>query len=440
MGNSSSATEAEGLNARLSSAAPEVLAMLSRLGKSMYFPDDTVSQNEEARQFGVELDAAGGMAMEGGVPMHLSAMQAHIKDLKPQQIYGYAPTDGVPGLRAAWKQRLLRENPSMEGRVFGDPVVTSALTHGLSITADLFVDEGVPVLLPDHLWGNLRLIFGARRGASLSSYPLFAGGLDVRGFADCVARAAEGGKVVVVLNFPNNPTGYMPAPSEGEELAAALVRQAERGTRIVAVCDDAYFGFFYHLGGRSMTESLFGLLLNRHPNLFAVKLDAATKELYGWGLRCGFLTLGPGRVEGAAEVLSVLGTKIRGLIRGSVSNGPRLSQTLVERALASEGLQAELDAKLQILKARAEKAHALATSERFRDAWEVYPFNSGYFMLLKVKGVDAHALRRRLARDHHVAVISTSSTDLRLSISGLEPGQIQPLFESLHQAIQEARC
>ena len=43
-----------------------------------------------------------------------------------------------------------------------------------------------------------------------------------------------------------------------------------------------------------MTESLFGLLAGRHPNLLAVKLDGATKELFVWGLRCGFITFGPG--------------------------------------------------------------------------------------------------------------------------------------------------
>jgi aspartate/methionine/tyrosine aminotransferase len=179
--------------------------------------------------------------------------------------------------------------------------------------------------------------------------------------------------------------------------------------------------------------------VNRHPNLFAVKLDAATKELYGWGLRCGFLTLGPGRADTAAEVLSVLGTKVRGLIRGSVSNVPRLSQTLVEKALESGGLAAELEEKLSILKARAEKAYALATADRFRDAWVVYPFNSGYFMLIRVKGVDAHALRRSLASEHHVAVISTSSTDLRLSLSSLELDQIEPLFETIACQTRNAR-
>jgi len=42
---------------------------------------------------------------------------------------------------------------------------------------------------------------------------------------------------------------------------------------------------------------LFGKLANAHPNLLAIKLDGATKELFVWGLRCGFITYGPGRKE-----------------------------------------------------------------------------------------------------------------------------------------------
>ena len=81
--------------------------------------------------------------------------------------------------------------------------------------------------------------------------------------------------------------------------AYVMAAQAERGTKLVVVLDDAYFGLFYHLGGPSLTESLFGRLANRHPNLLAIRLDGATKELFVWGLRCGFLSFGPGRTEGA---------------------------------------------------------------------------------------------------------------------------------------------
>ena len=141
------------------------------------------------------------------------------------------------------------------------------------------------------------------------------------------------------------------------------------------LCDDAYFGLFYHLGGASMTESLFGKLTGRHPNLLAVKLDGATKELFVWGLRCGFITFGPGRADCAAEVCEALDAKTRGAIRGGISNVPQLSQTLVERTLQNPDLQKERDEKCETLRVRAERVYEVANRAEYQDSWSVYPFN-----------------------------------------------------------------
>jgi len=252
-------------------------------------------------------------------------------------------------------------------------------------------------------------------------------------------NAAGRDKLIVMLNFPNNPTGYMPTPDEGKALVAALVAQAEAGTRIVAIFDDAYFGLFYHLGKPSMTESLFAMAANQHPNLLAVKLDGATKELFVWGLRCGFITFGPGRPEAAEVVCEVLDAKTRGAIRGGVSNVPQLSQSLVETALSSSDLAAERDAKCEVLRIRAERVFEVANEPRYAESWSVYPFNSGYFMLVKVNGVDAEKLRIHLLDEHGVGLIATSLTDIRVAFSCLDVDDVAPLFGALHQAIQELR-
>jgi aspartate/methionine/tyrosine aminotransferase len=432
---------AQELNARLEAAAPEVLEMLSPLGRRLYFPKGILSQSAEAKERAHRFNATIGIATEGGEAMHLRSVQRQLGDVAPNEAYPYAPAAGRPGLRERWREKMLAENPSMRGKVFGQPIVTSALTHGLSLVGDLFVAPGDRILLPDKLWGNYRLTYEVRLGAEIVTYPFYAGeGFNVRGFAEAVTRESEGReKLIVLLNFPNNPTGYMPTEAEGRAIRDALVAQAERGTRIVAVSDDAYFGLFYHLGGESMTESPFGLLANQHPNLLALKLDGATKELFVWGLRCGFLTVGPGRVEGADEVAAVLDAKARGAIRGSISNSPQLSQTLVERALESSTIEAERKEKCEILRARAAQVYAVANAPRFRESWQVYPFNSGYFMCIRVDGVDAEELRVHLLDAHGTGLIATSPTDIRVAFSCLEREDVEPLFETVHRAIQELR-
>jgi aspartate/methionine/tyrosine aminotransferase len=432
---------AKQLNDRLEQAAPAVHAMLSPLGRRLYFPKGILSQTAEARQKAKRFNATIGIATEGGGPMYLPSMQRHLVDVSPADAYDYAPPAGRPALRVRWREKMLEENPSLRGKAFGLPIVTSALTHGLALVGDLFVGEGDRILLPDQLWGNYRLTYEVRLGAKIVTYPFYAGsGFDVEGLARCLAEQGETHeKILVLLNFPNNPTGYMPTPEEGRAIADALAAQAARGTRVVAVTDDAYFGLFYHLGTPSMTESLFGLLVGRHPNLLALKLDGATKELFVWGLRCGFLTVGPGDPAQADVVCEVLDAKARGAIRGAISNSPMLSQTLVERALETASIADERKAKAETLRARAARVHEVANRPGFRASFDPYPFNSGYFMCVRVKGVDAEVLRVHLLERHQVGLIATSPTDIRVAFSCLELDQVEPLFETLHRAVQELR-
>jgi aspartate/methionine/tyrosine aminotransferase len=381
---------AQQLNDQLEAAAPEVLQLLSSYGRRLYFPKGILSQSAEAKEKAKRFNATIGIATEGGGPMYLASVQEHLKDVEARDAYPYAPAAGRPVLRDLWREKISKENPGLAGKRFGKPIVTAAITHGLALVGELFVDEGDRILLPDQLWGNYRLNFEVNKGAEIVTFPFYdAGGFNTAGFAEALQSAAEGReKLIVLLNFPNNPTGYMPTPAEGEAMVKALHAQAERGTRLVVITDDAYFGLFYHLGGPSMTESLFASLTGLHENLLAVKLDGATKELFVWGLRCGFVTFGPGQPDTAEEVCAALDAKVRGAIRAGVSNVPHLSQTLVEKALASSTIDEERKQKCEVLRERAEKVMEIANQPRFAESWDVYPFNSGYFMCVKVKGVD----------------------------------------------------
>jgi aspartate/methionine/tyrosine aminotransferase len=427
------------LNQRLEAAAPEVFGMLSALGKRLYFPKGILSQSAEAGARAKTMNATIGIATEGGEPMVLPSLAANLRGLTPAEAFNYAPPAGQPALRERWKEKMLAENPSLRGKSIGLPIVTSAITHGLGLVGDLFVDSGDRVVLPDKQWDNYALTFETRLQAELVPYPFYAGGgYDVAGLAKALAEAGHGReKLIALLNFPNNPTGYVPTPAEGEGIVRALLAQAERGTRVVAVLDDAYFGLFYHVGGASMTESLFSLLANRHPNLMAIRLDGATKELFVWGLRCGFLTYGPGKAETARDVLDVLDAKTRGAIRSGISNVPQISQSMVAKALASSSLADERKQKHEVLRARAEKVHEVANAPRFRESWQVYPFNSGYFMCVAARGLDAERVRLHLLERYGIGVIASGGSDLRIAFSCLELSQIEPLFETLHRAIQE---
>jgi aspartate/methionine/tyrosine aminotransferase len=425
------------LNEELELHCPAILDMLSSLGKEFFFPKGILSQSAEAKEKAHRFNATIGIATEKGGPMFLPSMHEKLAGYDPKDIYPYAPPAGKPELRKLWREKMLRENPSLQDKTFGQPIVTSALTHGLSIVADLFVDAGDHLILPDKLWGNYNLTFGTRRGGLVRCHQTFTpdGGYNIAGFEAILAETArEKGKAVVLLNFPNNPSGYSPTVAEGEALVAAMIRQAEAGCNIVAVTDDAYFGLFYE---ETLKESLFGLLANSHPRILAVKLDGATKEEFAWGFRTGFITYACGCLDGHAEVLDVLEKKTMGIIRGTISNCPHPSQTFVIEALRSPRFIEEKQEKFEILKSRALRTKQVLEEGDFGDAWEFYPFNSGYFMCLKLKKVDAEQLRLHLLEHYGVGTISINKTDLRIAFSCIAEEDIPELFEIIHRAVMD---
>jgi len=423
----------------LQAQCPTAYALLSERGRKLYYPKGILTQSAEAKEKAHKFNATIGIATEGGVPMHLPSLAKYFPEIGPGDSFNYAPAGGRPDLRAAWKKKMLAENPSLAGKEISLPVVTAALTHGLSLVGDLFVDPGDVLLLPNMFWGNYSYTYSVRLGAAIRNYNTFteSGGFDVPAMAAALKEvAAEKGKAILLLNFPNNPSGYTITEPEAEAILAAVVETADTGAKVLVVCDDAYFGLFYE---DCLKESLFARLVGRHPNVLSVRLDGATKELFVWGFRVGCITFGCDcQCDcGCAEAYEALVKKTMGAIRGNISNCCNLTQTLVLRALRDPALPAERQQKFDVMQARALKVKKVLNSGKYDDAWTYYPFNSGYFMCLHLKTVDAEKLRVHVLDKYGVGAISSGPTDLRIAFSCLEVGQIQEVFDILYQGVKD---
>ena len=425
------------LNQAICAQNTNAYEMLSDLGKALFFPKGILSQSAEAKAKATRLNATIGMAREGGEAMYLPSVMEVLPGLTAEEAVAYAPATGLPDLREKWREHQMAQNPALAGKAVSLPVVTAGLTHGLSLAGDLFVNAGDVLALPDKIWGNYRLLFELQRGAVIRQYPLFSGGgFNTGGFAETIERLCEErDKIVVLLNFPNNPTGYSPTVHEAKEIVASLVGAAEGGTNVVAVTDDAYFGLFYEQA--TAKESLFAQLAGSHPKLLAVKLDGPTKEHYVWGMRVGFITLSVGGVDEGSPLFRALDRKLAGAIRSRVSNCSRLSQTVVLKALQSDTLREERAQKFQVMADRAGKVREVVCRPQYADAWEPYPFNSGYFMCIRLKSADAEAVRVHMLEEHGIGLIAIGDRDLRVAFSCLEVGQVEELFERLYQGIME---
>ncbi len=424
------------LNGIIEKGNPKVYDMLSNVGKNLFFPKGILSQSAEAKEKAHRFNATIGMATEKGDTMFLPSVMSMLNDISPREALTYAPSFGIMPLREAWKEEIYRKNPSLKGKETSLPVTCNAITHALSVVSDMWVDPGDVILLPDKMWGNYNLIFGVRKGAVIKNYTFFDsdGGFNLDAFKSFVEKeAAERKKIVLILNFPNNPTGYTVSSEEADHIADVLADVARKGTQVVAFTDDAYFGLFYDESAAK--QSIFTRLLDRDPNLLAVKLDGATKENFVWGLRVGFITYGCPVTGDARPFYDALERKTAGAVRGSISNASHLSQEMVLKSLQSDVYLQEKEEKFKIMKARAEEVKRVLADSKYQDAWDVYPFNSGYFMCLKLKTVDAESLRVHLLDTYGVGLIALGKTDLRVAFSCLEKEDTQELFDTVLKGI-----
>jgi aspartate/methionine/tyrosine aminotransferase len=405
----------------------------------LFFPKGILAQSAEAKEKANRYDATIGIAKENGKPMFLPSVMHYFNDLSPAEALTYAPATGRPDLRKKWREDLLRKNPGLSGKKFSLPIVTAGVTHALSIVGDLFVDKGDMVLAPDKFWENYELLLGVRYEAQLALYPFFnaAGGFNVEALRQAVASHAGSRKTIVVLNFPNNPTGYSATKTEIERIEAVLVEAAGKGRNLIVVTDDAYFGLFY--SADVAKESLFARLAGCHERILAIKVDGPTKEAYVWGFRTGMLTFGATAVQSEEKLFQALEKKVAGAIRSAVSNCSHVAQSVLSKAMSSDSMLVERRQKKEVLEARAKKVQAILALPKYAGLWEPYPFNAGYFMCLKLKGIDAETYRQHLLNKHGVGVIADGERDIRIAFSAVDIDQLEDLYDILATAARELR-
>jgi DNA-binding transcriptional MocR family regulator len=109
------------------------------------------------------------------------------------------------------------------------------------------------------------------------------------------------------------------------------------------------------------------------------------------------------------------------------------------RALKDPDFRREQQATRDILAERARAVMAAVARPEYRDVWDVYPFNAGYFMALRVKGVTAETLRRHLLATAGLGTISTGEYDLRIAFSSVPVEKIPEVYETIARGIRELK-
>lgn len=422
---------AQELNDALKGTTPGEL--LSDVGTRLYFPKGIIAQSAEAKKLGKTANGTIGTTVVEGKPIMLPSIKKYVPDLTSSELVGYAPTAGNPDLRAMWKESIIRKNPLLKNKKFSLPVVVPGLTAGISYLADLFLDETKPLVAADPSWDNYVLIAEARRNAKFVQFKMFKDGkFNIEGLKETMQKQAESGSVRILLNFPQNPSGYSPTSGEAKQLVSIVKEIAEKGAKVMVWCDDAYFGLNYE--DNIEKQSLFAYLCDLHENVLAAKIDGPTKEDFAWGFRTGFITFG---CKGLSDAqYEALVKKLMAAIRSSVSCAATPSQSLILKAASDGKLEEEKAEFRKILERRYKLVRDFVSTHESKFI-KPLPFNSGYFMSFDTMSIDAEKLRQKLLNDRGIGTISTDVKTLRVAFSSLDEEKINIVYQAIYDIADE---
>ncbi|MCQ2590288.1 MAG: aminotransferase class I/II-fold pyridoxal phosphate-dependent enzyme [Treponema sp.] len=403
--------------------------LFSDMGERLYFPNGIISQGGEAAKDAKVANGTIGMAVANGTPIELDSYKKIMPDLNSRETVAYAKTAGNPDLRKLWQEKIIEKNPDLKTKKISLPVLVPGLTAALSYVADLFVDTDKPLLAADPCWDNYELIASARRGAIFHQFKCFDNGKF--NLADLEAKMKEDaekyGSVRVILNFPQNPSGYSPTKDEAKVIVKIVKNIAEAGKKVIVLSDDAYFGLNYE--NDIEPQSLFAYMADLHENVLAIKADGPTKEDFAWGFRAGFITFASKGLND--KQIDALTIKFMSAIRSSVSCSSTPSQSIVLHALkdpAHDAQKKELRAMLQ----RRYDAVRKFVNTHTSSVLTPLPFNSGYFMSFEVKTGNAEDIRKKLLSEKSIGIIQIDANTLRVAFSSIDEDKIEEVYSAIY--------
>ena len=224
----------------------------------------------------------------------------------------YTPAAGTPALRAAIATHLTstRGTPYTVEEV----AVCHSGKHALSGTLWTLVEAGDEVLVPLPAWASYTDIVRVTGAEAVLVAPL-AGSLGARPDLDALRRAATPRTRAVILNSPNNPSGYVWTRAEVEALAV-LAREHD----LWIISDEIYRSLVYD-GPPAVSP----VELGDETRARTAVIDGASKRFAMTGYRIGF-------VAGPAELISAV-AKLHSQTAGPPN---AVGQAAYERALLEE--------------------------------------------------------------------------------------------------------
>ena len=412
------------------------MSFFSKLGENIILPQDVLIQSKETAAIPGAINATIGIATSNKKAMALPSINKVITEINNSEYLPYSPTPGLPKMRELWKEKILADNPSINKDFLSLPMVTTGITQGIDIAANLFSESGDALLLPNLFWQNYAQIYTIKLGNKIYKYNQFDENneFSITNFKETLYSIKED-KISLILNFPNNPTGYTPSDVELNSLVDVISTYAKenKNKQLIIVSDDAYFGLFFEKNHKTPTLSA-TYKLAENENCLIVKLDGITKEFYSWGLRVGFITY----YTKNDELRKILLEKTQGYLRSTTSSPSNLSQQIAVRLLDNKQSLEEKEINDKIIEERYNELKQAISKEQLDQLVRVLPFNSGYFFTIKLpSNINAHEFRLKFLNEYKYGVYSMDDEHIRIAFSCLDKELIPELINKFKQCIKQ---
>ncbi|RZI77324.1 MAG: pyridoxal phosphate-dependent aminotransferase [Variovorax sp.] len=216
--------------------------------------------------------------------------QAAIDSLASGETF-YAHNLGLPALREAIAAYTSRLHPAVEaGRI----AVTSGGVNALMLAVQMLVDAGDEVVAITPVWPNLTAQ-PAILGASVRCVPLVAHAGEWKLDLDALRAAVTAGTKLLIVNAPNNPTGWTMTRAEQQAL---LDHCRATGTWILA--DEVYERLYYEPSPNGCAPSFLDIAA---PDDRLVVVHSFSKSFLMTGWRLGWLVLPPAMMDGMGKLI-----------------------------------------------------------------------------------------------------------------------------------------
>lgn len=259
-------------------------------------PSPTLAITAKANQMkadGIDVIGFGAGEPDFDTPEHIK--QAAV-DALAKGYTKYTPSAGIPALKKAIGDKLLREN----GLEYGPSniIVSSGGKHSLYNVFQALCDNGDEAIIPAPYWVSY-----PEQAKLAGAIPVVIETTDANGFAptiEQIKQAITPRTKVFVLNSPSNPTGAM-WPRETIEALAALA--VERNFYVIS--DEIYEKLIYD---RAQTVSIASLGPEIKKRTLTVNGMSKAYSMTGWRI---------GYAAGEADIISAMGR-----LQDSVTSNP----------------------------------------------------------------------------------------------------------------------